>query len=67
MFISELIVSLWFVPVVLFVAIPLSVLCFWAVHRLMRRITERIELAHQNAEATRGETPVQRLRPRPAV
>jgi hypothetical protein len=67
MFISDLIVSLWFVPVVLFVAIPLSVLCFWSVHRLMIRITERIEQAHQSAKAAGEETPVQSFRPRPAV
>ena len=67
MFISELIVSLWFVPVVLCVALPLSVLCVWSVHRLMRKITERIEQAHLSAKAARNETPVQSLRPRPAV
>jgi len=67
MFISELIVSLWFVPVVLFVAIPLSVLCVWSVHRLMIRITERIEQAHQSAKAAGNETSIQSFRPRPAV
>jgi membrane protein implicated in regulation of membrane protease activity len=67
MFISEVIVGLWFVPVVLFIAIPLSVLCVWSVHRLMRKTTERIEQAHLNAKAAQNESPVQSLRPRLAV
>jgi len=67
MLISEFIVGLWFVPVVLFVVIPLSVLCVWSVHRLMRKITERIEQAHLSAKASQNESPVQSFRPRPAV
>lgn len=67
MFISEFIVSLWFVPVVLFIAIPLTVLCVWSVHQLLRKITERIEQAHVSAKAARNETPIQSFRPRPAV
>ena len=67
MLISEFIVGLWFVPVVLFVVIPLSVLCVWSVHRLMRKITERIEQAHLSAKAAQNKSPVQSFRPRPAV
>lgn len=67
MFISELIVYLWFVPAVLSIGIPLSVLCVWSVHRLMRKVTERVEQAHLSAKAAHKESPVQSFRPRPAV
>lgn len=61
MFISEFIVGLWFVPVVLFVVIPLSVLCAWSVHRLLRKIVDKIE------QAARDETRAPTLRARSAV
>ncbi|MGI9537037.1 MAG: hypothetical protein ACR2PB_08195 [Desulfocapsaceae bacterium] len=67
MLISDLIVYVWLVPVVLFIVVPLSLLCAWSVHRLMRRITGRIEQAHLSAKAAHKKAPVQRFRPRPAV
>ena len=67
MLISELIVGLWFVPVVIFIAIPLFVLCVWSVHRLVRKITDRIEQAHLSSKTAQNESPVQSFRPRPAV
>ncbi len=61
MFISEFIVGLWFIPVVLFVVIPLSVLCAWSIHQLLRKVGDKIE------EAVRDESRVPNLRTRPAV
>lgn len=61
MFISEFIVGLWFVPVVLFVVIPLSVLCAWSVHRLFRKVGDKIE------QVARDESRTPTFRPRPAV
>lgn len=61
MFMSEFIVGLWFVPVVLFIVIPLSVLCAWSVHRLLGKIGDRIE------RAARDESRAPTFRPRPAV
>ena len=47
MFMSEMIVGLWFVPVVLFIIIPLSMLCLYAVHKLVNKVAERIEQTQQ--------------------
>ena len=46
MFNSEMIVGLWFVPVVLFIALPLSMLCIWTIHRVLKRIADKIEQVH---------------------
>ena len=67
MFNAEIIVGLWFVPVVLFVLIPLSVLCFWSVHRVLRKIVDSAEQAHASAKSAREESPAPAFRPRPAV
>ena len=48
MFMSEMIVGLWFVPVVLFIIIPLSILCLYAVHKLVSKVAERVEQTHQS-------------------
>lgn len=61
MFISEFIVGLWFVPVVLFVVIPLSLLCAWSVHLVLRKVGEKI------AQTARDETPTPTFRPRAAI
>lgn len=67
MFNPEMIVYLWFVPVVLFIIIPLSVLCFWGVYQLSRKITDRIELAYKSTNKVGNQAPVSSLRPRPAI
>ena len=66
MLISEFIVGLWFVPVVLFIVIPLTVLCAWSVHQLLRKVGEMIEQAARSA-AARRRTRSPSFRPRPAV
>lgn len=61
MFISELIVGLWFVPVVLFVAIPLLVLCAYSVHLVLSTVGEKI------TRTAREESPTPTFRPRAAI
>lgn len=64
---SEMIVGLWFVPVVLFIIIPLSVLCLWSVHKLMRKIANRIEQTHRSVKQVQKKSPASGLRTRHAV
>jgi hypothetical protein len=66
MLISEFIVGLWFVPVVLFIVIPLTALCAWAVHQLLRKVGDTIEQAVGSAR-TKRQTRTPSFRPRPAV
>lgn len=66
MLISEFIVGLWFVPVVLFIVTPLTVLCAWSVHQLLRKVGEKIEQTARSA-ADRRRTHAPSFRPRPAV
>jgi len=63
MLISEMIVCLWFVPVALFIIIPLSILCLWSIHKLMRKFVDQIEQTQSSAKEFRSEN----LRPRQAV
>ena len=67
MLISEFIVGLWFAPVVLFVFIPLTVLCAWSVHQLLRKVGDKIEQFAAGREAAQSQTPAPTFRPRPAV
>lgn len=67
MFISEMIVGFWFVPVVLFILIPLSTLCLWSVHKGLRAVIDKIEQVHKAAENERGNSFVKSVRPRHAV
>ena len=64
---SEIVVGLWFVPVVLCIIIPLSILCLWSIHKLMRTITDRIEQTQRSAKEFHNESPVSNVRPRHAV
>ena len=66
MLISEFIVGLWFVPVVLFIVTPLTVLCAWSVHQLLRIVGEKIEGAVRSA-ADRRRASAPSFRPRAAV
>lgn len=67
MLISEMIVCLWFVPVVLFIIIPLSILCLWSIHKLVRKFVDQIEQTHISAKESNKESPVSRLHPGRAV
>lgn len=50
MFNPEIIVGLWFVPVVLFIIIPLSMLCVWTVYQLMMKLFGKIGLIHKSLD-----------------
>ena len=67
MFSSEIVVALWFVPVILFILIPLSMLGVWSVHLLMKRFTEKVERTVRNANAKSSKTPTPQFRPRTAI
>ena len=56
MYNSEMIVVLWCVPVVLFIIIPLSMLCVWTFHQLLRKITDKIELIYKSSKEARNES-----------
>lgn len=43
MFNSELIVSMWFVPVVLFILVPLAMLIGWGIMRLSKKTTNKVK------------------------
>ena len=67
MFIANFVVGLWFVPVTVFILIPLSMLCVWSVYQLLRKITEKIAIIPKSAEDTRLDVYVSNLRSKPAV
>ena len=67
MFSSEIVVALWFVPVILFIVIPLSWLCAWALHVLLGKVAEMIELAVRKVRVARRESRTPDFRPRAAV
>jgi len=48
---AEMIVGLWFVPVVLCILIPLAMLCFWYIRQIsknMMQSVDEVEKAIQN-------------------
>ena len=67
MFNSEMIVGLWFVPVVLFIAIPLAMLCIWTIHRALKRIADKIEQVHGIVKEAREKGYVAGLHPKSVV
>ena len=67
MFISEFIVGLWFVPVVLFVVIPLAALCAWSAHQLLRICSEAVTQMVRKLTSARDDSPSPTFRPRAAV
>ena len=67
MFNSEMIVVLWCVPVVLFILIPLSMLCIWALHQLLKKITDKIELIHKSSKRARDESYVTGIQSEPVA
>ena len=67
MYNSEMIVVLWCVPVVLFVIIPLSMLCVWTFHQLLKKITDKIELIYRSSKEARDESYVIGIQSGPAA
>lgn len=64
---AESIVGLWFVPVVLFIIIPLSMLCLWTAHNLLRKLTDKIGHIHKSPGEAGDGSYIPGLRPRAAV
>jgi hypothetical protein len=65
---SELIVYLWFLPVALFIFIPLSVLCLWGFYRISRKVADRVgQQVNTTMEKAGSRTYAISLRPRHAV
>lgn len=65
---SELVVCLWFLPVVLFIITPLSVLCLWGFYRISRKVADGLEQqAKKTVEQAGSRTYATELRPRHAV
>ena len=64
---AEMIVGLWFAPVVVFILIPLSVLCLWSVHKVLRKLVDSAEQAHASSRDARDTSPAPLYRTRPAV
>ncbi len=56
MFNSEMIVVLWSVPVVFFILMPLSMLCVWAFHQLLKKVTDKIKLIYKSSKKARDES-----------
>lgn len=67
MFNAEMIVGLWFMPVVLFIIVPLSILSVWTLHQSLRKLTDKIGLLNKSLEGAGEDAPVQGLRTRVAV
>ena len=67
MFNSEIIVGLWFVPVVLSILIPLSMLCVWGCVDLLRKINARFGRVEESAKDVLHGSYAAPLRPRYAV
>ena len=63
---SSLIVGLWFLPVMLFIIIPLSMLSIWSVHKLLKLVVEKLEQVVRNARVARDYR-APKFRPRAAV
>ncbi len=62
---SEVIVSLWFVPVVLSVLVPLSMLCIWGGLQLLRKVTRETAQIHKSAREALDDSYVKGLQPEP--
>ncbi len=67
MFNSEMLVVLWCAPVVLFIVVPLSMLCIWAFHQLLKKITDKIELIHKSSKEARDESYVMGIQSGPVA
>jgi len=47
---SEMIVGLWFIPVLLCIATPLTMLAVWSVHQAIKKLTKSILQQEGGAE-----------------
>lgn len=58
---SEAIVSLWFVPVVLCILVPLAMLCVWAFMKISKKMSGKIEQIEESAKKERDELLIENL------
>jgi hypothetical protein len=64
MLISEIIVGLWFLPVVLFILVPLAMFSAWLLYRIIGAIFLKVQLAQsQVKQAKRGDYSSMQTRP----
>ena len=59
---SEIIVGLWFVPVVVFILVPLAMLCVWSVIKFFKKIGSKIEHIEESAKEARDESLAESLK-----
>jgi len=67
MFNSEMIVGLWFVPVVLFILIPLSMLGIWTVLQFAKKVIHKTERVQETVKETLNESKIEALHPKMAA
>ena len=63
----EIIAVLWFLPVVLFILIPLTILCIWSVHQLLKSIVENILQTSQSSKVVKEESSSPGIQPEPVA
>lgn len=66
MFTAEFIVGLWFLPVILFIIVPLIMLSAWSLYQLVGKIKEKAEAMRRLARQASGDGYAP-LQARPAV
>ena len=52
----EIIVGLWFLPVVVFILVPLAMLCVWSVIQVFKKTGSKIEHIEESAKEERDES-----------
>lgn len=66
MLMSELVVALWFVPVALFIVIPLSILPIYLIHRVIKKVVVRVKHVQKSVQDVQSTSRVSKLHPRHA-
>lgn len=64
---SEMIIGLWFVPVVLCILVPLAMLCVWAVIQLPQKKERKTAQLDTSAKKVKDESFVENLQSHPAT
>ena len=59
----EILPVLWFLPVVLFILIPLIVMCIWSAYQILKSIVEDSLQAIQSTKVAQKESSSPRLKP----
>ena len=64
---AEIIPVLWFFPVVLFILIPLTMLCIWSVYQILKSIVKNSLQAIQSTKVAQEESSSPRIQPEPVA